>query len=209
MAFTDRYREAGLTHNPFAAWQHGDPPITGFVDRGVPDPPPPGHQTLVQVLGESGMGKSTQLGQWRKQTPGPYHYIPRQPYGQRWVTPPKGDPANNIVYGDEIDRMPVPLRRRWFRSLAASRTTVVIGTHVDLTQLGERSGFDVITHQLKPVDRDLLSSLIGQRIDSARCSETSLRFSDADIDLVLKNSQGIPGKADVWCHQILAELVAR
>lgn len=209
MAFTNRYRDAGLTHNPFAAWQVGDPPLAGFVDRGIPSPPPPGSRTLVQVIGESGIGKSTQLGRWRGLTPGPLHYIPRSPYRDRFKTPPLADPDRNIVYGDEIDRMPAMLRWRWFRQLASDETTLVIGTHDDLTTLGERSGFAVVTHRLSPVTRPLLAEMIEQRMQQSSCGPIDVRFSDDDFDRILETSGGNPREADVLCHQILADYVSR
>ena len=212
MPFSDRYRSAGLSHNPFAAPQAGDRPVTAFVDRGLPAPPPPGSATLVQVIGESGLGKSSQLAHWRNWSPGPYHYIARRPYRERWTAPPK--PVDGVtIYGDEIDRMPRPLRRRWFRELAQAAATLVIGTHVDLRAIGEASGFSVITHELQPVDRETLRAIIDRRLDAAKlaspaATELDLRFSDADVERVLAASNGVPGEADVWCHQILADIVS-
>ncbi len=213
MAFSDRYRSAGITHNPFAAPQASDPPVIAFVDRGLPAPPPPGSTTLVQVLGESGLGKSSQLAHWSEASPGPYHYIPRRPYLDRWATPP-GPIDGATIYGDEIDRMPVPLRRRWFHRLARAASTLVVGTHVDLRTLGEASGFSVITHELQPVDHHTLRTIIERRLEAVKLPSRSdgaleIRFSDSDIDRVLEASNGVPGEADVWCHQILAEIVSR
>lgn len=206
MTFHDRYEAAGLTHNPFAAWQVGDPSLLTFVDRGLPAPPPAGSRTLVQVIGESGYGKSTQLQHWRSQTPAPYHYIVRAPYRARWLTPPKPE-LNDILYGDEIDRMPTLIRKRWFRTCANANATLIIGTHVDLTDLAERVGFTVITHTLQPADPALLRRIIDARLEGASMSSGHLRFGDEDIDTIVTESGGVPGDADVICHRLLAERV--
>lgn len=207
--FVDRYHEAGLTHNPFVSPQLPaalDVNVDAiYIDRGLSDPPAPGSRSLVQVIGEEGMGKSTQLQWWRSSQPGPFHYIPREPYRDRWATPPVRQPT---IYGDEIDRMPVVLRRRWFKTLAKAKATLIIGTHVDLTALGQRSGFTVITHHLETLDAPKMREMIDARL--AACSngvEPRLELSDADIDLILSKSRGIPRDADEICHTLVAERV--
>ena len=120
----DRYVAVGLTHNPFAAPGHDDRLGPAFVDRGLPNPPGPGAGTLVQVIGEAGAGKSSQLRHWQRLVPGPHHWVPRAPYRSRWTTAP--EPVDGIAYGDEIDRMPTPIRFRWFRQAARLGATLVI-----------------------------------------------------------------------------------
>lgn len=203
-SFVDRYRMAGLERNPFAAPQSGDQPPASFVSRGLPDPPPPGAKTLVQVIGRSGYGKTTHVQHWRAQTPGPYHYIPRRQHAGRWDEPPVGD----IVYGDEIDRMPAILRRRWFHQLASAESTVVIGTHLDLTRVAARAGLRVITHRLVAADRVVLEQMIDLRLDSVALSDLSTpRFTADELDLVWTESAGVPAEAEVICHRLLAERV--
>ena len=200
-SFRDRYQELGLRRNPFAAWQLDEPIPDAFVSRGVPDPPMPKSKTLVQVIGESGYGKSTHLHHWRKQSPGPYHYIPRRPLAARRTTPPLED----LVYGDEIDRMPRSIRRRWFYDLAARNATLVIGTHADLSRLGRRAGFTVVTHWLAPIGLDDLEKMITARLENESTRPDSFRFTDDEIREVLLRSDGVPGQADVVCHQLLAQ----
>lgn len=67
----DRYRQAGLACNPFA-FDIGRP--IPPVDRGlaVPSYRP---ATLVQVVGDQGAGKTTQVQAWRSVVAGPYHYV--------------------------------------------------------------------------------------------------------------------------------------
>ncbi len=206
--FGDRYHAVGLERNPFVAPQLGSPACSAFVSRGLSDPPPPWSQTLVQVIGESGYGKSSQVEHWRNTMPGPYHYIPRRPYRNRWHRPPQTERSNGVIYGDEIDRMPTPLRRSWFTRLAAQDVTLIIGTHVDLARLGERSGFDVITHQLEPFDRATLERAIHARLNTVSFgSAVSDLFSATDIDRIHAESNGNPEEADVICHRLLARRV--
>jgi hypothetical protein len=207
----DRYRAAGLARNPFSIDVHdGDAGVidhTWFVDRGIPEPPPPGSATLVQVIGEQGAGKSTHLHVWRHRLPGPYHYVPRRPYRQRWQRPPVAP----LVYGDEIDRMPVPLRRRWFRRLGRIGATVVIGTHTDLSRLGRRSRFEVRTHHLGPVDRAGLAAVLDHRVAAVTLSDAAERFafSDSEVALILEQSGGNLREVDVIAHRIVAQRVGR
>lgn len=210
----DRYRALGLSRNPFAAPLPDAPALAAFVDRGLPAPPPPGSTALVQVIGHSGLGKSTQLQHWRTLTPGPYHWVPRRPYVARWTRPPNTPENNGVIYGDEIDRMPIPLRRRWLRRLAAARATLIIGTHVDLTSLGRRVGFRVITHHLQPVGHDVLVEMANRRLTDAACGPIPpVQFSPTEVAEVAELCGGNPGAADVLFHQLLArrahELTAR
>lgn len=204
MPFEDRYRDAGLTRNPFAARMPDDPLSAVFIDRGLRAPPPPRSKTLVQVIGESGLGKSTQLQHWRADVPGPYHYIVRRPYSHRWAKAPITD----LVYGDEIDRMPAPLRAAWFRELRRREATVVIGTHADLTATARRAGFDaVITHHLEPLDRETMQVLLEQRLEEVSMPGGHASFSKEDLAAIHRESHGRPGDVEVAAHRALAKLV--
>ena len=203
MPFDDRYQEFGLSRNPFIARSSVDEKPRTFVDQGLGSPPPPGSHTLVQVIGDSGVGKSAHLNVWRSLTPGPYHYIVRTPYHSRWRLPPVAP----IVYGDEIDRMPKLLRHRWFRSLSRIGATVVIGTHVNLRKLGEGAGFDVITHRLEPFDEETLATFLQRRIAEATVGESPIELSPAEISQIFKTSKGNPGRAEVAAHQLIAARV--
>lgn len=208
--FVGRYRLVGLRGNPFSAGGFDDPnePVTGpwFVDRGLAPPPPPGSGVMVQVIGDQGMGKSTHLAEWRRLRPGPFHYIPRRPYRDRWQTPPNGA----IVYGDEIDRMPIRLRRLWLRRLAVIEATVIIGTHRDLEPVARRAGFDAIhTHRLGPVTRPELATVLERRLLAAGVAgrTLSVAFTDDDVDLIHAESGGNLRAADSIAHRLLAERV--
>lgn len=206
----DRYRRVGLLTNPFAAGGFDDKfePETGpwFVDRGLAPPPPPGSNMVVQVIGDQGLGKSTQLAEWRRLQAGPLHYIPRRPYRDRRRAAPIGP----IVYGDEIDRMPIRLRARWFRRLATVGATVVLGTHRDLSRVARRAGFaDVRTHRLEPATRAELAVVLERRLLAAAVPdrELSVGLTDVDVEMVFNESSGNLRAADSVGHRILAERV--
>jgi len=210
--FIDRYEAAGLRKNPFTAPRQpaaGDFDVARlFVDRGIADPPPPGSRAFVQVIGASGMGKSSQLKKWREQTPGPFHYIARSPYTQRWATPPLADSTTSLIYGDEINRMPAALRACWFRLLARHDATLVIGTHVDLSSLAGRSGFDVITHHIAPLDANTFDRVVERRLEAyATHDAPRLQLDDNDLHDILNETGGVPGAAEVALHQLVAKCV--
>jgi len=175
------------------------------VPRGLPEPPVARSKTLVQVIGDQGAGKTTHVQHWRRSAPGPYHYIPRRPYRGRWLTGPVGE----LVYGDEIDRMPRVLRRWWFRQLARVEATVVIGTHKDLTRLGKRFGFTVRTHELPALDEETLGTIINRRLQTHALDTRPVlvSFDSADIKRIFDKSDGSLRVAEVLCHELLAERV--
>lgn len=212
----DRYRRVGLLRNPFEGdgGPQSEPGL--FVARGLPaEAPSPGTGAFVQVIGESGAGKSTHVQHWRRSTPGPLHYIPRAPYRHRWRRPP----VDSIVYGDEIDRMPRRLRRRWFRRLADRRATLVIGTHADLAPLARWAGFGhdgalLSTHYLGPIDRVTLDAILDARIAAAAIGGAELAtrpvtevLTDADRQRIFSSSAGSIRKAETIGHELIAERV--
>lgn len=200
----DRYRAAGLTGNPFAAATAIAPP-TRFVDRGLPDPPPPGSATLVQVIGDKGAGKTTHVTHWRSRVDGPYHYVPRRPYRARYLPPPVGP----IVYADEIDRMPLVVRRRWFGSLASAGATVVAGTHRDLTRPATRAGLRVVTHRLGPASPETLHEFVTGRLQAASAQADAIGpvIDALDLGEVHHRSQGNLRAAESMLHEAVARWV--
>ena len=208
----DRYESVGLRGNPFAGGHidaETDPRL--FVPRGLPDrPPPPGTGAFLQVIGERGAGKSTHVNRWRRSEPGPLHYIPRAPYAQRWRRPPVGP----LVYGDEIDRMPGPLRRRWFSLLARQGATLVIGTHEDLSGLARRAGFGqdgatLATYRLGPIDRVTLDDLLDARLRAASVGGTDPTelLTIADRARIYAGANGSIRRAQTIGHELIAERV--
>ncbi len=204
----DRYRRVGLVGNPFSAPEssgEAGPDGSWFVDRGLAPPPPPGARTMIQIIGDQGMGKSTHLAYWQRHQPGPLHYIPRRPYRDRWLPPPVGD----LVYGDEIDRMPVPLRIRWFQTLARIGATVVIGSHRDVSRVARRYGFAVRTHRLQPVSGPELAQVLDRRLRAAALEDAtvSVAFTATDVDEILAAGRGNLRACAAVAHRVLAERV--
>lgn len=150
MTRPDVYEAFGLARNPFA---HPKPngtatsPLTsGWVDRGFGPAPQPGGRRFVQFVGDKGAGKSTMLASWRRQQPGPHH----------WVGPGRADrrqpvPVAAIAYWDEVDRLGGRALRSGLASAARQGATIVAGTHRDLSRVAEAAGLDVITHHLGPL----------------------------------------------------------
>ncbi|MGI9615686.1 MAG: hypothetical protein ACR2QO_22430, partial [Acidimicrobiales bacterium] len=197
---------------PFAGDDNADANPALFVARGLPDEaPPPGSGAFVQVIGESGAGKSTHVHRWRSRAPGPLHYIPLVPYRRRWRRPP----LNPIVYGDEIDRMPGPQRWRWFRLLARHGATLVIGSHVDLSDLARKAGFgrdgcELSTFQLPAIDRAALDAMLDARIVAAAIDDTvepAALLTDADRKRILDRSAGSIRHAETIGHELIAARV--
>jgi hypothetical protein len=207
--WVDRYHQIGLRRNPFSV-EATDELEAGhdawFLARGLGPAPEPGGSVLVQVIGEKGFGKTTQLSHWRRQRPGPYHYIPAAPYRNRW----RPAPVEALVYGDEIDRQARPVRRRWFASLARAGATVVVGTHRDLGPVAKRAGLDVVTHVLEPATLTQLSSIVEARVAAASLDPESVPtlFDDHDLRAIHRQSGGSIRAAQAVCHQLVAERVA-
>jgi len=204
----DRYRAAGLRTNPFTieAADPADPDRAAavFVDRGLPEPPPPGSTTLVQLIGDKGAGKSTHVRHWQRRVEGPYHYVPRVPIRGRFVRPPVGP----IVYADEIDRLPAHVRRSWFRASAAVSSTIVAGTHRDLSGSARRAGLRVVTHHLGPADHATLRRFVDARLDVARCSHTACTsIGDHELAEILLESAGNLRTAEGLLHALVADHV--
>lgn len=201
----DRYELHGLTGNPFAAEVSADEAQALFVDRYLPDPPSPRSSTFVQVIGDRGAGKTTQVQAWRRRIGGPYHYVPATPIRQRWATAP----VAALVYADEIDRMPVLLRRHWFRRLGRVAATVVAGTHVDLESVARRAGFAVVTHRLGPANLNTVRAVIEQRLRAVAITGGArpLRLSEAEIAEIHRRSNGSLRAVELLGHELVAARV--
>ena len=197
----DLYELAGLRMNPFATSEDPELATRLFVDRGVADPPPPGSATLVQLIGHKGAGKTTQLLAWRRDIPGPYHYVPPRPYRSRWARPPVAP----LVYADEVDRMPRPLRGWWFRQLSQARATALVGTHADLTRVASRAGLQVITHTLDRPDEAFMAAVFSRRFADVEVNGPSAaRLDAAALRVVHERAGGSLRAAEVLGHEFVA-----
>lgn len=199
---SDRYHAVGLVENPFVI---EDAPAH-FVARGLGPPPLPGSSTMVQVIGEKGFGKTTQLHEWRRSNPGPYHWVPDVPRRHRW----KRAPVAPLVYADEVDRMPRPLRQLWLRRLAHANATVVVGTHVDLANAAARAGLCVVTHRLGPVSAATLRRIVEAKMERASLDPgrvERLAIDDDDLADIHRKANGSIRRAEILLHELVAERV--
>jgi len=169
----DPYLRCGLRGNPFEkepvqAWTE-----PGWIERTPMPPPAPGRHRVIQLVGVRGAGKSTTLRRWWSTTPGPWHYVP--PGRGRWRTLPVAE----LVYWDEVDRCPQPLRRlAWLRA-ARIGATVVAGSHVDLSAEAAQAGLTVDSIEFRPISATELSTWAQARIASAGGEGWTLPPADA------------------------------
>lgn len=199
--FVDRYRAHGLDHNPFAG--EAEAQCSVFVSRELPSPPPAGALAMVQVLGEKGAGKTSQIQHWRRARPGPYFYVPSSPGRERWRKPP----VEPLVYADEVDRMPVPRRVHWFRQLARAHSTLVVGTHEDLAPVAIRAGLNVTTHHLGPIDLPTLRRVADARIQAAALADSCFAIGDEELFRVHTLCEGSLRAAHRHLHELVAHRV--
>ena len=202
----DRYEQHGLSGNPFACSPNFD--LSLFVDRGLPAPPPPGSGAMIQIIGDRGVGKSTQLAHWRSHLPGVHHYVSVE---NRWQLPPLAP----LVYADEVDRLPRVLRWRWLRALGAQQATVVVGTHVDIGATARRAGLEVQTHQIGLPSPLAFEQMVEQRFVAASlvdpggsAARDALRLTADEIADIYRRSGGSLRSAEVVGHDVVARRVA-
>lgn len=183
----DSYAVLGLRGNPFVAEDEpGVVPALWIERAGVPDPPRPNERRLVQLIGPKGAGKTSLLLQWRHRAPGPYHYVP--PRGAvRFQRPPIAP----LAYWDEVDRMGEPVRTAAFAYAAVRGTTIVAGTHADLTRLARACGLSVSTYTFSDLDPATLRRWAAYRIaEAARPGVTPTLELDAPTAQVICDRVG-------------------
>ena len=183
---TNPYLLLGLAHNPFLAEQVPGVLSEFWIERPVPEPPQPCQQQFVQAVAEKGFGKTSLLLHWRNTIPGPYHYVPVT-WG-RFRSPP----CAPIVYCDELDRLPWPLRRTWLRRAARARATLVVGTHVDLQREAQQAGFAVTTIYFPPVTADDVRRFAARRLEQATRpgQNCCLQLSPSDAECLARRCRG-------------------
>lgn len=158
MSGINPYHQAGLARNPFLVESEIEIPERLWLNRGFPSVPQPGGHQLIQVIGPPGAGKTSLLTHWRQTEPGPYHHYP--PGIRRFRFPPLAE----IAYWDEADRIPVPILNLTLKRAAKRATTLVCGTHRDLSGNARRYGFEVITIEPPRISPDELIAWASFRI---------------------------------------------
>lgn len=154
----DPYQQLGLRCNPFIAEQIPGVAADLWLDRGFSQAPSPGTQTLVQLIGDKGAGKTSHLLHWQQQTGGSYAYYP--PGWGRWKIPP----VEAIAYWDEADRIPMPLLLRSLANATRRQATIVVGTHVDLSWAAHWTGLKVQTIEFPIITLEEIRSWANRRI---------------------------------------------
>jgi hypothetical protein len=170
----DPYVLQGLKRNPFAL-EIGAVPAHLWLDRSSNIAPLANSKTLWQFLGVKGAGKSSQLQHWC------------DPTWHSRLTPP---PVASIAYWDEADRIaPVMLYNALTRA-ARFGSTIVVGTHRDLSAEALRSGItNVVTIRLVGISRSQLLEWAAQRIQASSLPDgTAYTISEDDADTMLEQS---------------------
>lgn len=152
------FESLNLRWNPFGA-----PALDDLAPLAVVDVEPflerlrrPGF--ALQVLGESGRGKSTHLRAL-------HSYFPEAPY--IWF--PEGEkpspiPQAALLFLDETQRLPARLRRQVFSRPAS----FVIGSHMNHARELTRAGLEQVTILLQGLTNERLAEIIQRRIEWAR-----------------------------------------
>ncbi len=173
-----------MTRNPFA-WVDGRD-NGPFVDHlGLPLPEA-GRGSLRQLIGDQGAGKTTHLRFWLDQVGGQYHYIDRD----STAVPPIGP----LVYWDEADRLSDRQLIALFRRAKECRSTIVAGTHRDLSRPAKRAGLPNTTVVFGAVDLPLLRSWVDSRLEAAlidRRQPSTVRVSDEELRDLLESRPGV------------------
>jgi hypothetical protein len=111
--------------------------------------------------------------------------------------------------------MPGPQRWRWFRRLAERGATLVIGTHIDLSDLAAKAGFgrdgrELSTYELPTIDRATLDAMLDARIAAASIDETvdpTSLLTNADRQRILERSAGSIRDVETLGHELIAARV--
>jgi hypothetical protein len=201
----DPYRAAGLSCNPFVLEESAELPPALWIDRGFPAAPAPGEKRVVQVIGPQGAGKTSLLMHWRHEQPGPYRHYPA---GVGRFRPP---PVAPIAYWDEADRIPRLLLTAALRWAARRRSTLVFGTHEDLSRSAERFGFTCETLVPGAISVEELHEWAARRIRAAALSgaEPALALDDEQAKRIVaaagRSWRVAADRLHVWAAESVAE----
>ena len=156
--YLDPYHRLGLKHNPFIVSETVGVAPSLWLDFGFPIPIP-GKKKFIQLMGEKGAGKTSHILHWQKQTKGSYCYYP--PGKGAWKVPV----VEKISYWDEADRIPYPFLLYALAKAAKEHSTIVVGTHKDLSSLARVLGLQVHKVTLETLTVDSLNVWVAKRID--------------------------------------------
>lgn len=164
------YLSLGLRCNPFVLEEGWEVARSLWIDRGYSAPPLPKANQLVQIIGVKGAGKTSHLRRWQGETGGPYCYYP--PGLQRFKRPA----VDRIAYWDEADRIPWIFLLGGLAIAKRRCSTIVAGTHEDLSLAARMVGLPVKTVRIPPFDARQLVEWATMRIKAARVSNVDCRL---------------------------------
>jgi len=145
------YEHLNLRYNPFGELP---PDVRAALAVGASDVQA---GEVLQLVGDSGRGKTTQLLALQQQLPGSvYELVPEGSTRVVHMQPP----AEGLLL-DEAQRV----SKRHLRRLIAAARTLVLGTHEDLSGLSARPMRTVIFDRL---DLTKLDAILHRRIEAAR-----------------------------------------
>lgn len=152
------FAHLNLRFNPF-----GEPTAADWAELAVVDLPELRPGDPVQLIGESGRGKTTHLLALRSRHPSAV-YERLQEGMDRCTIPPNG-----VFLLDEAQR----LRPRLVRQIAGSRASIAFGTHNDLQPI---AGRPMRTIAVDVVDAARLRRIVDRRMEWARRARGPVPF---------------------------------
>ncbi|MGB3765534.1 MAG: hypothetical protein WA947_03160 [Phormidesmis sp.] len=161
------YLSLGLQRNPFVLEDSLAIAPSLWIDRSYSAPPMPRAKQLIQLIGVKGAGKTSHLKRWQAQTGGTYCYYP--PGWQRLKMPDVGP----IAYWDEADRIPFAYLLVGLLAAVGDHSTIVAGTHTDLSRAAFMVGLPVKTIRIARFDDALLQQWANRRIEAVRIANVA------------------------------------
>jgi hypothetical protein len=199
------YHLFGLQRNPFVIEQSPGVSENLWVERSLScQTPKAKNTTFVQVIGDKGAGKTSLMIHWQRMIPGPYFYVPRT-YHRFFLLPPLKD----IVYWDEVDRMPLWTFLLYLTIAKIKGYTIVCGTHKNLTTWAKLWRFQVYDVSFPPLDVEIVYKWAWMRIMHASITDAppSLPLSKKIVAELLKKSGNCWRRVGDELHKWTASVV--
>ena len=170
------YAHLNLRRNPFGELPPEERTALAVVDLEHFREPLESPGFALQLLGESGRGKTTHLLGLRR-------YFPDAPYVRIQEHEAPRIPWAPLLLLDELQHLPRPARAVLFRREAS----FAIGTHADLGDELDRAGVAFETVVLRGLDLERLRAIVARRIEAARRGPGPLpRVSDPALITLLQ-----------------------
>jgi hypothetical protein len=211
MSYVNPYHRLGLKRNPFFASDSLYLDSDRWLDFGHSLAPLSQQRIFVQIIGQTGAGKTSHLLHWQQQTGGNYFY--QKPWNWQELPPylPQIKEDFNrihITYWDEANRIPIPTLLWALKQAYYHQMTVVVGSHWSLKMLAKTVGFPVKTVQLRAFNLEQLKywierQLIAEKLDPNQAP--NWQISSEQLETIMKLSQGSWRKAATYLHRWTAQ----